>query len=528
MTLTISTFSNPAEEIAHLKEKLQEFETLVGNLQQVIRQQQQQLDGLVKRLYGRSSEKLDINQLLMQDLLLEADKNSTSNKDEQPAAISQTVVAEHKRNHHGRQKLPEHLKRVNHPLDIPADEKICPDCNKGLVHIGDAVTERLDYQPASMFVNRYTRPKYACGDPNCNGCGVKQHATPEGPIERCEADAGLLAHIIEEKFEHHTPLYRMELKLGRQGIDISRQTLCDWVYGCAAAVEPLYELMLKKILEYDILSNDDTPVDMRNGPTQGIQTARMWATVGGEDFKYTVYNFTTNRCKEGPLDFFKEYKGFFIADHYPGYDKLFDPPNKDEITTHVIKHVACWAHARRYFVDAQKTSPRAAAEVLILIAKLYDIEANAKKLLPEARFALRLKESTPLLEKIKKKLEEHLPGHLPQSPMRQAINYTIRLWKELNIYLQDGRLPIDNNLAENAIRPIALGRKNWLFMGSENGGHSAAILMSFTATCRKHKINTWAYLKDVLQRIQSHPVSRLKELLPDQWQQLQIASSSQS
>ena len=135
------------------------------------------------------------------------------------------------------------------------------------------------------------------------------------------------------------------------------------------------------------------------------------------------------------------------------------------------------------------------------------------------------KESVPLLERIKKKLEEHIPGHLPQSPMRQAINYTLGLWKELNVYLQDGRLPIDNNLAEQAIRPIALGRKNWLFLGSENGGHTAAVLMSFVATCHKNKINTWRYLKDVLQRIQSHPASRLEELLPDQWQQNQTAIS---
>jgi len=238
--------------------------------------------------------------------------------------------------------------------------------------------------------------------------------------------------------------------------------------------------------------NDDTPVDMRDG------------------------------SKEGPLEFFKGYKGFFMSDAYAGYGRLGQSPTKEEVTEHIITHLACWAHARRYFVDAQKTSPRAAGEVLVLIAKLYDVEAETKHLSPKDRHAVRLKESAPLLEKIKKKLEDHLPGHLPQSPMRQAINYTLGLWKELNVYLLDGRLPIDNNLCENALRPIALGRKNWLFVGSENGGHTAAVLMSFCATCRKHKINTWAYLKDILQRIQSHPISRLEELLPDQWQAIQF------
>ena len=210
-----------------------------------------------------------------------------------------------------------------------------------------------------------------------------------------------------------------------------------------------------------------------------------------------------------------------MSDAYAGYGGLGKPPTAEETTAHIVNHLACWAHARRYFVDAQKTSPRAASEVLVLIAKLYKVEAETKNLSPKDRHAVRLKESTLILDKIKKKLEEHIPGHLPQSPMRQAINYTLGLWKELNVYLQDGRLPIDNNLAENAIRPIALGRKNWLFVGSENGGHTAAVLMTFTATCRKNKINTWSYLKDVLQRIQSHPISRLDKLLPDNWQKAQ-------
>ena len=527
VTSTTLTFQNLTEENNYLKERNQEFEALVEGLQTTIRQQQHQLEMLLKRVYGKSSEKLDPNQLLMQELILEADKNKARSTEESTVPVIETKVAAHIRHHHGRQKLPEHLKRVEHILDIKAQDKAC-GCGKELVHIGNDVTERLDYQPSSLFVNSYVRPRYACGDSDCDGCGVKQHPTPEGPIERCSADAGLLAYVITEKFDYHMPLYRLEMKFQHQGVDVSRQTMSDWMAGSALAVTPLYDLMRKRILEYDIVLNDDTPIDMRDGPSPGIQTARMWATVGGEKFKYTLYNFTTDRCKEGPLEFFKDYKGFFVADDYAGYKKLFKPPTKEEVTAHIATHVACWAHARRYFVDAQKTSPRAAGEVLVLIAKLYDVEAQAKHLSPEARLAIRWKESTPLLDRIKKKLEEHLPGHLPQSPMRQAINYTLGLWKELNVYLQDGRLPIDNNLAENAIRPIALGRKNWLFVGSETGGHTAAVLMTFTATCRKNKINTWAYLKDVLQRIQSHPASRLDELLPDRWQELQTAAGPSS
>ena len=530
MTSTTFTFLSPAEEITHLKEqnkqleaKTQELEALVEGLQTTIRNQQHQLEGLIKRVYGKTSEKLDPNQLLMQELIMEADKNGALKAQEAVEVVQETVVAAHTRRHHGRQALPEHLPRVEHVLDIKTQDKSCA-CGKELVHIGDDVTERVDYQPSSLFVNRYVRPKYACGDCNCDGCGVKQHPTPEGPIERCEADAGLLAHIAVEKYEHHNPLYRQEYRLKCQGVDISRQTMSDWMAGCAWALKPLYDLMKEKILAYDIVLNDDTPVDQRDGPNKGIQTARMWATVGGENFKYTLYNFTTNRCKEGPLEFFKDYKGFFMSDAYAGYSGLGKPPTTEEVTAHIVTHLACWAHARRYFVEAQSTSPRAAGEVLVLIAKLYGVESEAKHLNTRERFAIRQKESTPLLAKIKKKLEDHIPGHLPQSPMRKAINYTLALWEELNTYLQDGRLPIDNNLAENAIRPIALGRKNWLFVGSEDGGHTAAVLMSFCISCRKNKINTWKYLKDILQRIQSHPASRLAELLPDQWMRLQTAA----
>jgi transposase len=525
VTSTTLAFLSPAEEINHLKTKNQELEVLVESLQGMIRQQQHQMEGLLKRVYGKSSEKLDSSQLLMQELILEADKNYASKTEESIVPIVETKVATHTRRHHGRQALPEHLKRVEHVLDVSTQERSCDDCGKELKHIGNDVTERLDYQPSSLFVNSYVRPKYACGDCGCDGCGVKQHPTAEGPIDRCSADAGVLAYVITEKFDYHMPLYRLEMKFQNQGVDVSRQTMSDWMAGCAVAMTPLYELMRKEILEYDIVLNDDTPVDMRDGSSPGIQTARMWATVGGEKFKYTLYNFTTDRCKEGPLEFFKDYRGFFIADDYAGYKRLFKSPTQEEVAAHIVIHVACWAHARRYFVDAQKTSPRAASEVLVLIAKLYGVEAEAKYLSPQARLAVRWKESAPLLDRIKKKLEDHLPGHLPQSPMRQAINYTLSLWKELNVYLQDGRLPIDNNLAENAIRPIALGRKNWLFVGSETGGHTAAVLMTFTTTCRKNKINTWAYLKDVLQRIQSHPASRLHELLPDQWQKLQTVTN---
>ncbi|MBF0532893.1 MAG: IS66 family transposase, partial [Candidatus Omnitrophica bacterium] len=231
--------------------------------------------------------------------------------------------------------------------------------------------------------------------------------------------------------------------------------------------------------------------------------------------KYTLYNFTLSRKGDGPEEFFKGYRGYFVSDAYAGYNGLFKPVAGQPS---LIMNSACWTHARRYFVEAQNTAPRTATEILTMIALLYRIEAHIKHDPPEKKFVARQKDSAPILAKIKPWLEGNLAAHLPQSPMRQAIAYSLGIWKELNTYLLDGRIPIDNNLAENAIRPIALGRKNWLFVGSEAGGHTAAVLMTFCATCRKNKIDTWKYLKDVLQRIQAHPASRLHELLPDQWQ----------
>jgi len=297
MESTTVTFSNPTEEINHLREQNRQLEALVETLQNTVLKQQHQLEGLIKRLYGRSSEKLDPNQLLMQELILEADQNTAQKIEDPLPVVATTTVAAHVRNHHGRQKLPEHLKRVEHVLDVHEEKKVC-GCGKKLVHIGDDITERLDYQPSSLLVNSYVRPKYACGDSRCDGCGVKQHPTPEGPIERCEADAGLLAYVITEKYNHHTPLYRIEEKLEREGVNIRRQTMADWMAGCALELTPLYELMRDKVLEYDIVGNDDTPLlTCEMAQTKGYRQQGCGQRLGVEtsNIRYSILQQTVVR-----------------------------------------------------------------------------------------------------------------------------------------------------------------------------------------------------------------------------------------
>jgi transposase len=520
------TFSNPAEEIAYLRAHIAETNEVTVRLTETfetkIRLMQHQIEDLVKRLYGRSSEKINPDQFIMSDVLLEADKAARKTEEVPAETILVSKVKEHTRHKHGRKALPAALERVEHVLDVDVTGQSC-HCGKALKCIGEDSSEKLDSKPATLFINVYRRPKYACPDCNCSGCGVKQAPVAANPIERCVADNGLLAHVITEKFEHHTPLYRQEAKFVRQGVGISRQVMADWLEGCAKAIKPLYDLMRERILEYDLVLNDDTPVDMRDGPEPGVTTARFWATVGGENFKYTMYNFTLGRGADGPEEFFKNYEGYFVSDAYAGYNGLFKP--KKGAAPKII-NAGCWTHARRYFVKAQDTAPRAATEMLSLIAKLYKIEESIKHSPPEHKRAIRQKESLPIVHnKIRLWLEANLREHLPQSPMRKGIEYTLGIWPQLNVYLQDGRIPIDNNLAENAIRPIALGRKNWLFVGSETGGHTAAVLMTFTATCHKNKINTWEYLKDILPRVQSHPAKRLYELLPDHWQSVRLPAS---
>lgn len=504
------------DEAIHLKDQVDELASVIESRDATIKAQQIRLEELIKRIYGRRSEKLDPKQFVLDEVILEAEKQGYPQELVDPIVIEKVIREHIRRTHPGRKPLPEHLERIEHYLDIDEKDKFTANGNERPI-IGVDITEKLDYRPSVFIVNRYIRPKYGADD-DIEGTGVKQHPPAEGPIDKCMAESSLLAHIITEKYEHHMPLYRQELKYSRLGVDISRKTMAGWMMGCAEALKPLHEWMHKCILSYDIVLNDDTPVNMLDPGSGKTRSTRLWCTVGGENLKYTMYNFTLGRGREGPTEFFKGYQGYFVSDAYAGYEELF--------RTEAITDISCWTHARRYFKKAQDTDPKVATEALTLIARLYKIEQKIKYDDLDTRLKIRKKESRPQLAKILLWLRKNKHSHLPQSPINQAIQYALKIHHKLTRYTKDGRLPIDNNLAENAIRPIALGRKNWMFVGSERGGEAAAILMTFCTTCRKLKINTWQYLKDVLQRINTHPMSKINELLPDQWQKLQNSKLS--
>jgi transposase len=309
------------------------------------------------------------------------------------------------------------------------------------------------------------------------------------------------------------PLYRQADIFRRQGVQLSRQTMCDWMRTCADLVSPLYELMKQRVLGSKAVQTDDTPVPVLDPALPRTRTGRIWTYVGDDGHPYTVYDYTPNRSRDGPEAFLQEFRGYLQADAYSGYDHF----HEDELRG--IVEVACWAHVRRKFFDAQSSDLMRSTVMLAYIRLLYDVEREARdrKLDPAARRAMRQERAKPILEDIHAYLQREQPQVLPKSPEGQAIAYTLSNWKALVRFCDDGNLAIDNNGAERSLRGVAVGRKNWMFYGSDRGGRTAAVLASLIATAKRFTIDPFASLRDIFERISSHPKNRLGELLPDQW-----------
>jgi len=337
---------------------------------------------------------------------------------------------------------------------------------------------------------------------------------PDHPIAKCKADVGLIAHLIVSKFADHLPLYRQDGIFEREGVTIPRATQSSWLMQVYESINPLEETLRRAIFESDVLFTDDTPIPLQVKGNGKLKKARLWVYVrGGTGPPLTAYDFSIDRSKKRPIDFLNGYRGYVHADAYSGYDELF----KKE----AIIEVGCWAHARRKFDEAASSRPKEATDILARIARLYhEVETPCTDRMPEERCRFRQEHATPLLDGIFDKIEEFRRQTIPTEPLRKAIDYALNQRKALRRYLEDGRLRPDNNLAENAMRPVALGRKNWLFVGSERGGRAAALFMSLVKSCKDCEINPWEYLDDMLRRIMSHPVTHLRELLPDQWKPL--------
>jgi transposase len=478
---------------------------------------QHQLEKLLRRIYGRKSEKLDPNQLLLfAREILEATgvdpATAPPAADAQPAEpVGQAESS--KKNGHGRKPLPKSLERRRKVHEVPPEQLPCPDCGAVRIRIGEEIREQLEFIPASLVVIEHVRPKYACKD--CQANVVIAERLPE-PIEKGLPGPGLLAQVIVSKYADHLPLYRQEGIFRRHGVELSRQTMCDWMAVSAELLEPIVKEMHREIKKSRVIQTDDTTVPVLDRSLGKTRTGRLWDYLGDRDHPHVVYDYTPDRSSEGPLRMLEGYEGYLQADAYSAYDTLYAGKQ--------IIEVGCWAHARRKF-DEAKTSDAVRAHVaLAMIQRLYKVEKDAKDLDDEAREAVRKDQSKLILKEIHTWLLQEKDRALPRSPISEAIGYALNHWQALERYTEAGWLSIDNNASERGMKPVAVGRKNWLFAGSDAGGKTAATLMSLCTTCKNLGVDAFAYLRDVLERISTHPARRIGELLPNQWKKARGAT----
>jgi transposase len=483
---------------------------------------QHQLEQLLRQRYGPKGERIDPAQLLLfaQEILAQAQPAPTPASTPEPDADPAPTSSPAPKKGHGRKPLPASLPRKPVLHDVPPEQRACPDCGAQRNCIGQEVREQLEYVPASLIVLQHIRPKYACQ--TCEANVVIADRLPE-PIEKGLPGPGLMAHIAASKYADHLPLYRLEGIFKRFGVELSRSTMCDWMAVAADLLDPIVKRMQAEVMMSRVVQNDDTTVPVQDHDGKGIKTGRLWVSIGDHDHPYTVYTYTPDRSAAGPAKIFEAFVGYLQADAYSAYDRLYQ--------SGTIVEVGCMMHARRKFYEARTSDPQRSHQALAWISLLYDVEREAKERQPtdyEAfvalRHELRAERSRPIFDKFHAWLQAELPKVLPKSPIGEAIQYALNHWEALKRPLEAGFLELDNGASERAFKPVALGRKNWLFAGSDKGGQTAAVLMSLCMTCKSHEIDPQAYLRDVLDRISTHPAKRIDELLPDRWKELRRAS----
>lgn len=475
------------------------------------------LNQLLRHSFGRKSERVNPAQLeLFKGLIESALSSAPADQPPAPQEVQPQPVPE-SRPGHGRSPIPAHLPRTDVVHDIRTEQRHCASCGCEMCVIGEEVSEQLDFVPASLYVKRHIRKKYACKQ--CESAVVIADV-PEKPILKGLPGPGLLAHVMVSKYADHLPLHRMEGIFERHGIAIPRSTMCDWVRECAALAAPLCDAMTQEILKGRVINTDDTPVPVQDRSRNSTRQARLWVYVGDRTHPYTVYDYTPTHCRDGPKDFLGDYKSYLQADAYSGYDQLYRREREP------VTEVGCWAHARRYFYDAQTTDRVNAQTALAYIARLYEVERLAKLLDDDARKDMRKERSEPILAAMRQWLEGMARSALPKSPMGEAVGYALAQWRALNRYLEQGWLDIDNNTSERALRIIAVGRKNWLFAGSDQGGKRAAVIYSLIASAKRHRLNPYAYLRDIFDRLPTYRAKDIADFLPDRWKQMPLAADT--
>lgn len=484
---------------------LEDLENTVVLLQQENHELKDQLNWFKKQIFGKKSEKLidvrNSDQLKLFEFdTVEEDKEETK----QVKAHSRNILKNKKSE---KIKIPEDLPVEEIILDIPEEEKICTKTNKPLVKIGEEVSLKLAHIPGKFYIRKIIRPKYA--NQQIPEEGIKIALMPDSIIPKCRVDESLLSDILVKKFSDHLPLYRINEIYARDRVFISRKLLSKWVIKIGLALKPLYDLMKKKILKSNNVFIDETPVSLLDSPK--VKQAYMWVMVGGKNKNpfYRNYEFRLDRKHDNATDLLKNYTGSLHSDKYGAYEQL---AQKKQITWH-----PCFAHIRRKFFELPNNSY--SKYILRKIKYLYLFERIAWNRSEEERLRIREQKEKPIIDELIESVKNQLTNgrRLPKSKLGLALRYFYSLVPYLKNYLINPYAHIDNNVAERAIRPIAIGRKNWLFLGSENGGIAAGVIFSLVQTCRALNINPQIYLEDILRIIMDYNFKNLEDLLPDNW-----------
>jgi transposase len=512
MDIDLAALPDDVETLQRMVRRLAAERTALSEAQAEIERLRLIVQKLQRSQFGRRAERLDDDQLQLglEDLNGDIARVETT----LPAGTANTPQARTER-----PSLPAHLPREEMRLDL--EHEVCPCCGGKLHRIGETVSEMLDHVPARLRVIRICRPRYGC-----RACGsIHQAPAPERPIAKGLASPALLAHVLVAKYCDHLPLYRQSQIFARHGVEIDRSTLANWVGGACWWLEPLQARLAEHVFASNKLFADDTPIPVLDPGRGRTKTGRLWVYArddrpwSGSDPPAAVYLYSPDRRAERPAAHLARFKGVVQVDGYPGFERLAAAGD--------IKLAACWAHARRKFYEVhQATASPIAAEALRRIAELYAIETTIRGQTANARVRVRQVQSRPLVQAMKASLETQLTHIPPRGGLADAIRYALSRWSALSYFLDDGRIELDTNTVERAIRPITLGRKNHLFAGSDGGAARWATVCSLITTAKLNDVEPFAYLKDVLERMSSgHPMSRLDDLLPWNWT-LSIAAAA--